>query len=240
MAGSFRLPPRLVDVGAFGLTQRNVNLPSHIIENTVHCNYCGSLWGAQMRLLVLAASVILIVSHTMAMANDDDYKVSKMHLERTQQAKNLLNGITDIKNSPVAMVAINAAASYLEVSPAVVTIALKAIPTGSVAGEEGHYFVPVEPGYKYCRSRSTVISINPPSGNRASVLNATAGDTGISIYTWTPRKGLGGGRSWVEAEFELTSVRNDLYDQSVKAGICKPAKGRALLRCKGNCGSVAD
>jgi hypothetical protein len=174
------------------------------------------------------------------MANEDDYKVSKMHLDQTMQPKNPFDVITDIKNPPIAMAAINAAASYIGVSPTVVTIALKAIPNGSMQGEDGHYSIPVENGYKYCRARIRVISIAPASGDRASVLNATAIDNGIGVYTWTPRQGLGGGRSWAEAEFELVSVKNDLYDQSVRTGVCKPAQNRALLRCKGDWGSFAD
>jgi hypothetical protein len=173
---------------------------------------------------------------------EDDYKVSKMHLDQTMAPKNVLDGINDIKNSPIGMAIINAAAAYIGVNPAIVTLALKAIPSGSMAGEEGRYSIPTEAGYKYCRARINVISINPASGDRASVLNATANNNGIAIYTWTPKQGVGGGRSWAEAEFELVSVRDDLYDQSIKAGTCKPSNDRALLRCKGsaNCHSMAD
>src|SRR6516225_3463331 len=106
-----------------------------------------------MHRAITLSILVLFGAGSVAIAADTDFKVSKMHLDQTQQPKDLLAGITDIKNSPVAMAAINAAASYIGVSPTIVTIALNAIPTGSVAGEEGHYNIPVENGYRYCRSK---------------------------------------------------------------------------------------
>jgi hypothetical protein len=38
----------------------------------------------------------------------------------------------------------------------------------------------------------------PASGNRASLFSITARSSSIAIYTWTPIKGFGQGRSWYD------------------------------------------
>jgi hypothetical protein len=82
-------------------------------------------------------------------------------------------------------------------------------------------------------------------------MSATAVKGGVGVYTWTPKQGVGGGKSWIEADFTVTGVRKDVAEKYRKAGTCREVgpKGNNLVRCRGGkgvnkgqpaCGNVED
>jgi hypothetical protein len=139
------------------------------------------------------------------------------------------------------------AATYLGVPSAATTAAI-AILSGDKPddSEEGHFGVTLPKGYMYCRSKIHMISVVPADGKRASIFSASSTDTGLSIYTWTPKRGVGQGRSWVDADVTVYGVRNEKVKEEQTVNRCK-MPGKNLINCRGNgggdrpgCNSVED
>lgn len=142
----------------------------------------------------------------------------------------------------------DAAASVLGLPSGMIASALADVPQVVRVGEEGRYTIALPPGYEYCRSRTRTRSVVPATGDRASVLGARSTKDGIGVYTWTPRSGEFGARSWVEAEFTVYGVRQDVADLYRNTGICR-RHGQTLISCRGAtgvnkgtpaCGTVMD
>jgi hypothetical protein len=117
------------------------------------------------------------------------------------------------------------------------------IPTSSYNGEESHFNIAIADGYAYCASAVTVTSLAPYTGRRASVIGVTRTSDNVSAYTWTPRQGNFGGRSWVEANTNILAVKHRYLTYFQQQGVCAPDAGekKVLLSCRGNgCSSVAD
>ncbi|UEM12364.1 hypothetical protein J4G43_049545 [Bradyrhizobium barranii subsp. barranii] len=79
-------------------------------------------------------------------------------------------------------------------------------------------------------------------------MSATTNERGVGIYTWTPKQGVGQGRSWVEADYTIYGVKSDLAEKYRTEGKCKPV-GKNIINCRGAtgvnrglpaCGSVDD
>lgn len=108
--------------------------------------------------------------------------------------------------------------------PPLVSGAMAIVPKAERAGEEGHYSLEVPAGYVYCCSSIRTISVVPATGDRASVMGATSNGRDIAVYTWTPRQGIGQGRSWVEADYTLYGVKKSLADKYRSEGKAPQAK----------------
>jgi hypothetical protein len=128
--------------------------------------------------------------------------------------------------------AIAAVALYVGADPVYVGLAYQAIPRVSIAGEETNYELPVAEGYAFCAARVSVVSLAPGGGDRASVINATAFEPHVHVYTWTGSQVLGGGNSWVEADVQVIGIRRYLAEFRDK-GVCRAPPVR-FLECRGN------
>ncbi|MBB4218867.1 hypothetical protein FHT79_006089 [Rhizobium sp. BK212] len=140
------------------------------------------------------------------------------------------------------------AATFLGLPSGTVAAALAAVPKVDRNGEEGHLSIALPSGYEYCRSRIQPKSVVPATGDRASVMSARSTKDGVGIYTWTPRASIGGGRSWVEADFTIYGVREDVAEQYRANGTCREP-GATLISCRGAkgtnkgqpaCGNTSD
>jgi hypothetical protein len=171
------------------------------------------------------------------------FSVTKIRINSVREP----HGWTWYLQSDEATVALSAIATYFGINPAYVIAAQQAIPTSRGAGEETFYNLPVSPGYRYCGSRITVISMNPGSGDRAALLKGAAWPEIISFYTVTPVLGVGQGRSWVDADVELYSIQSSYYSEFERNNICasvttsynaNPNPAVGIIDCKGDCASV--
>ncbi|PTE11764.1 hypothetical protein C9427_03480 [Mesorhizobium helmanticense] len=140
------------------------------------------------------------------------------------------------------------AESFLKLPPGTVAAALAAVPRVSREGEEGRYTIELPAGYQYCRSKIRTSSVVPATGDRASVMSASSFQNGVHVYTWTPKRGIVEGRSWVEADYTIYGVRDDLAEKRRIEGKCRP-HGKQLIGCRGargtnkgqpSCGTVED
>lgn len=176
--------------------------------------------------------VILVLLYCgVAVANDyprDLFAVAQMRVDSVRQP----HGLEWYLQSREAEGILSSVAGYMGVNPAYVKLALEVLPTASVSGEETNYGLPVPDGYVFCAVRVAVNSLNPGSGDRASVIGVSASENMIAVYTWTPVGHLGEGRSWAEADVQVTGIRPSYLQEFREKGVCK-APGE-VLSCRGN------
>lgn len=201
-----------------------------------------------MRTLGVTLAALLATSLTSTAAADEFVTVG-VKLNRVMAPKSITAAAQECAKDPLCKQVVSKAGELLlGIPPKAISVALALIPQAHRAGEEGWYTFTLPNGYVYCRSEIETVSVSPASGDRASVMGASSIDNGVTVYTWTPRQGVGGGRSWVEANYTLVGVRADVAEKHRQAGICKQP-GRVLVSCRGAkginkgmpaCGSVRD
>lgn len=167
-----------------------------------------------------------------------EFVVNQMYVDQTVQPQSIVDALGNCVRSDACTGAALAAAAYFGVSvdPQIVVVArVAASRQGDPDGETFDHILPIPEGYRFCRLQFNPVSIAPGGGARASEVEIWANPTFAHLYTWTPRQGLGGGRSWVEAEVTVLGVRNDLYGTRVGDGTCRSIEQRTLIgQCKGN------
>lgn len=207
---------------------------------------CRTALGGTMLRFVNACMISMVL--TASATAQSDFAAISAKVNPVMQPKSPGDVFRQCANSSVCRIVADAAAVYLGVPPGRVKAALAAVPKASRKGEEGRYQINLPGGYEYCRSRITTISVVPATGDRASVMGVTATQNGMSVYTWTPKKGFGGGRSWIEADFMIIGVRSDLGNNYRASGQCR-SYNRTIISCRGArgvnkgqpaCGSVQD
>lgn len=186
--------------------------------------------------IALSALVVLANpanSKVSAKKKDPNFVVVSEKVNPVMQPKNIGDALQDCANSSLCRTMADGVATWIGVPPGTVSGAMAAVPVASRSGEEGRYSIKLPKGYEYCRSRIKMISVVPADGNRASVMSASAKKDGVDVYTWTPRRGLGEGRSWVEAEYTIIGVKGRMANTYRTSGKCK-AYDRQLIGCRGN------
>lgn len=154
-----------------------------------------------------------------------DFRVAKIHFNSAQPVGDMTGGCG---NATECAAAATSAASLLGVNPALVDLASNiAATTQAPSSEERIFSVNVDPGYVYCRGVVDVTSY------MAGTINATDAPTGVGAYTHVPRVQPATGKSWIEGDIELVSVRNDRADYYYAAGSCKRPAGGKLFECRG-------
>jgi hypothetical protein len=184
-----------------------------------------------IRSLVLSLSIVFLAAPQMARAQNEFVAVSHK-VDPVMQPKQPTDAIAECAKDPICSTVAKTAASYIGVSPNLVTAAMALIPPPKHVGEASYFSISLPGGYQYCKAHIQTISVVPATGDRASLMNVSTNVSGVAIYTWTPRQGLGQGRSWVEADFTVIGVRNDLADKYRAAGTCQPY-GKLIVSCRG-------
>src|SRR5262249_47774257 len=107
--------------------------------------------------------------------------------------------------------------------------------TAKQEGEETRYSIPALDGRKICRVQVRTTSVAPATGDRASLFSISAAPGAVGIYTWTPRQGIGAGRSWYDGMVFIANVKAELADYYTKSGKCSvPQTGKpAAYECRG-------
>lgn len=187
-----------------------------------------------MKKIALAAMFLLWTSEA-AFAQKypkDLFAVSQLHFDSVRQP----HGVDWYLNSKEAQAIIASIAGNMGIHPGYVKLAMNAVPRADPQGEETFYALPVERGYSYCAARIRITSIVPGSGDRASVVNANIGPSGeLGIYTWTPIRHYGEGRSWVEGDAQVYGIKPEYLREFIDKGVCKEASAvTRIFNCEGN------
>ncbi|NTX18025.1 hypothetical protein [Burkholderia cepacia] len=178
-----------------------------------------------------------------------DIVVIGAHLDQVMQPKSFTDTVVECVNQPVCKAALDFAASYVGVDSSSITTVAANIINVRHPGEESYMTYALPQGYEYCRSQIRTISVVPNTGDRASVMSASANNDRVDVYTWTPRQNMGQGRSWVEADFTIIGVNNIVANQYRAAGKCNGSVQHQIVSCRGGsgvnhgqpaCGTIQD
>ncbi len=176
----------------------------------------------------------------------DDFTVISVKLDQVMQPKSATDTFVECTQNAACKAIIDVAAAYVGVDSSMFTSAVAAI-AESKAGEESRFAYKLPSGYQYCRAKVETVSVVPATGDRASFMSIDADAREVRAYTWTPRQNLGNGRSWIEANFTIIGVKDNLVQQYRSNGRCKAAYIRA--ECRGArgvnkgvqaCGNITD
>ncbi len=134
--------------------------------------------------------------------------------------------------------AVKAIAVEVGLPPETIDVAIAGAFTATQQGEETRYRISPVTGYRICHVKVRTTSVVPATGDRASLFSISATRTGVGIYTWTPRRGIGSGRSWYDGYVFVTHVRADLADQYAKSGNCSVPENSppVAYQCRGASG----
>jgi len=171
---------------------------------------------------------------SMGTANaSDNLVVIKVRLDQTMNPLSATQAFEDCTKNPVCKTVIDGAAAYVGTDSSYVTTAIAAV-TASRQGEESNFDYKLPAGYQYCRAKLETISVVPNAGDRASAMSVRGNERSLGVYTWTPRLGLGQGRSWIEADFTLVGVKDEMVGKYRDSGQCKSQY--LIVDCRGGSG----
>ena len=165
-----------------------------------------------LTLLTTSLVILGVVSTRPTHAQDNnDFLVMRVGVDPVMQPRSLQDTLTDGVRNPVLGPIAVVAAVYLGVPPGAIAgvAAAAAVPRHEEEKEENFYSFLVPVGYTFCAARFSLVSIVPADGTRASHLAANAQADQLNIYTWTPRRRAGEGRSWVEVNADVIAIRRE-------------------------------
>jgi hypothetical protein len=182
-----------------------------------------------LRIGFLTALVLIGASQTIAQSTAI---VQVFHINPKREARTPWNEMSNCLKDTVCSQLVSIAASQIGVPPNAVRLASVAAQVSAPPrSEETRYSIAPPSGYFVCRAYVRTQSVVPATGDRASVFSLTANRSGIAIYTWTPRRGIGKGRSWydgfVTVVFEASgssSANCSVTEQGQNYG-CRGARG---------------
>lgn len=161
---------------------------------------------------------------------EDLFAVSLLHFDAVRAP----HGPDWILKSQEAKAIIGSISAAMGINPTYVALAIDAIPTAAVQGEQTDYRVPVKSGYAYCATRIDVTSIAPAEGARASLINAAVNPGELQMTTWTPIQNPGGGKSWAEGDVQVYGIKPAYLDEFIGKGVCKKVTEQVgILSCRG-------
>ena len=187
---------------------------------------------------MLALCITSVVTLSVSASASPEYILTSTYIDEVTQPKNVNDIARECLSNSACNAAASAVADYFGAPPGTVT-AIKTIvkidPVSTSTDKYIHVLSP--PGYKYCRSRLSTISM---VGSSWHALSMSTPLDGINVFIHVPQRGTGNGRTWVEAQIDLLSVRKDIWQAAYNSGRCHNPD-TWLLRCPdSNCPQVVD
>jgi hypothetical protein len=182
-------------------------------------------------LLFLAA----VVSAAALAQDQDDVVVTTHHIDAVRGPRTPWDEVQNCLKDTACAAAVNVIAAQIGIpSNAVRLVNAAAAYTAKAEGEETRYAMPAVAGRKICAVKIRTTSVVPAEGDRASFFSINATPEQVGIYTWTPRQGIGAGRSWYEGDVFIVHVKESLRDTYVQAGKCTVSPtSAATYQCRG-------
>ena len=198
-------------------------------------------WKQKDRALVaLAVCATVALAGSSAKAEDaaPDVVVTAHHINPVRDARTPWDEVQNCMRDPACAGAVEAIAKEIGVPAGAVSVAgVGPAFTAKAEGEETRYAIPALGGRKVCRVQVRTTSVVPATGDRASLFSLSAIRSGVAIYTWTPRQGIGAGRSWWDGMVFVAHVKDALADDYARSGRCSvPEAPSAAYQCRGSSG----
>lgn len=129
--------------------------------------------------------------------------------------------VPECLNDTLCKEAVKAAAAYFGVDPQTIdALAVINRLSPSVNGEVWHLNIAAPSGLNFCNVRAIATSVAPASGDRATHFIINGSRDEIRIYTWTPRRGHGGGRSWYDGVIYYELVDRSDFNALASSNRC--------------------
>lgn len=187
----------------------------------------------------LALCTPLLATLNGSAQQSDGIAITTHHINPVRDARTPWDEVQNCLRDTACAAAVNALAAQVGIPPnAIRLVNAGAAFTAKQDGEETRYSMPALPGRKICRVQIRTTSVVPATGDRASLFSLSATPAAVGIYTWTPRQGIGAGRSWYDGMIYVGHVKAELADEYTKAGKCTvPPSGKpAAYECRGASG----
>jgi hypothetical protein len=168
----------------------------------------------------------------------DDIVVTTHHIDAVRNARTPWDEVQNCLKDNACAGAIKLIAGQVGIPDnAVRLVETAAIYSAKAEGEETRYTVRAVSSRKICSVKVRTISVVPATGDRASLFSISPSADSVGIYTWTPRQGIGGGRSWYEGDVFIVHVKASLQEEYLKSGKCTvPPTGSINYQCRGASG----
>jgi hypothetical protein len=179
-----------------------------------------------------SAIALLLVGTATRLAFAQDIKAMQITVDAERKAKSEWEALAECTKNPVCKTVVDAAFASAGIDSSTTTTAISQI-SQKAQGENTNYTFAMPAGYQYCRSTVAFKSVIPATGNRASYANFWVQDNAVRVYTWTPRRHAGQGKSHILAELTVLAVKNDAGDAARAAGKCKKNDTHSIVVCRG-------
>jgi hypothetical protein len=169
----------------------------------------------------------------------DDVVITTHHINPVRDARSPWDEVQNCLRDTPCAAAVNGIAAQVGIpANAIRLVNAGAAFTAKAEGEETRYSIPALAGWKICHVQVRTTSVVPATGDRASLFSISAAPAAVSIYTWTPRQGIGAGRTWYDGMVFVAHVKAELADDYTKSGKCSvPQTGNAAAyQCRGASG----
>jgi hypothetical protein len=187
----------------------------------------------------LAFCVSCLFTANTSAQQSDDIVITTHHINPVRDARTPWDEIQNCLRDTACAAAVNGIAAQVGIpANAIRLVNAGAAFTAKQDGEETRYSIPALNGRKICRVQVRTTSVVPATGDRASLFSISATPAAVGIYTWTPRQGIGAGRSWYDGMVFVAHVKAELADDYTKSGKCSvPQAGElAANQCRGASG----
>jgi hypothetical protein len=172
---------------------------------------------------------------TLPAAAADEFIVQKVHFNPVMQPQDVLNVVVSCLKDNTCSTIVSAAAGWLGVPPVAVKAGTMIAVTWSrqSGSEESYSTISIPNGYEYCKTDLHMKSVAPADGERASKFWVNTFKDKVVLASWTPRKDVTGGRSWVDMEATVAAVKSSEAERYRSQGKCVSPKGDASYQCQG-------
>jgi hypothetical protein len=202
-----------------------------------------ALWRNSFVLAILAP----LFPHA-TLAQTGEYVIVAAHVDKVMDPKSLADTLQECMNNASCKGLLKETVTSFGVPEGAYDVTAALMPPPEYKGEDSQFSFELPKGYLYCHSTIATNSVVPLEGSRASLMGVTSFPRGIGVYTWTPQRRPGEGRSWVDAYFTIVGVAEEYAERDYEKGACK-RPGKTLTSCRGNgtgndgrpaCGVVID
>ena len=171
-----------------------------------------------------------------ALSEPSTFVVMQERVNPLLQRKYPLDAIRECANARTCRSLVESGTHPLGIPKNQLSAALASVPSAQRQGDVGFYSLALPSGYQYCRSVIQTVSVFPATGDQASYMTAMSTTNGVKISLSTPNLGPAQARSWVEANYIVYGVRNDVALAARTKGTCT-FPGKTLASCRGAHGS---
>jgi len=182
--------------------------------------------------LLVVSNLIFVQSNARA---DGEFLLNVFRFNPVSHPRTVGDVYNECRRDRLCSTALDAAYAYFDIGSGAVhlidRLASELFPTSS---EETKLRIFAYDGYSVCKVSFHLESINPPSGQRSAHFSLQAERSFAQIYAWVPRRGLGGGRGWIDAEVSILMIRSNLYQRAIHDGLCDTmGSDRVHFTCRG-------